>query len=195
MALLGPAAAPSLAWAAADSDWPCEQIKVPELSLASVWAGPPVDPARSDWQDDPAVAALVQKLAPRRQPLDQAEPVIQAFARQAGSRKQAQLVALMAGLFSVLDQERDSVLSGLDRFGSRQKQLAQQIHADSDRLRALQREAAADLNALAELTRQIGWEVEVFQDRRQAIGYACDIPSRIEQRLFGLARQIQQALE
>ena len=24
-------------------DWPCNQIKVPELSVAAVWAGPPID--------------------------------------------------------------------------------------------------------------------------------------------------------
>ena len=34
-----------------------------------------------------------------------------------------------------------------------------------------------------------------FQDRRQAIGYACDVPAKIEQRLFAIARQIQQELD
>ena len=24
-------------------DWPCNQIKVPEMSVAAVWAGPPID--------------------------------------------------------------------------------------------------------------------------------------------------------
>ena len=26
-----------------DPDWPCQQIKAPTFSLASVWAGPPLD--------------------------------------------------------------------------------------------------------------------------------------------------------
>ena len=28
-------------------DWPCNQIKVPEMSVAAVWAGPPIDDVES----------------------------------------------------------------------------------------------------------------------------------------------------
>ena len=45
------------------------------------------------------------------------------------------------------------------------------------------------------MTQQVTWKAEMFQDRRQAIGYACEVPGKIEQRLFALARQIQQALD
>ena len=31
-----------------DPDWPCQQIKVPELSPAAVWAGPPSAEAKTD---------------------------------------------------------------------------------------------------------------------------------------------------
>jgi len=40
---------------AADSrypDWPCAQAKVPDISLAAVWAGPPLDEAANKWKDD-----------------------------------------------------------------------------------------------------------------------------------------------
>ena len=43
-------------------DWPCAQAKVPEISLAAVWAGPPLDDVQSKWKDDPKVSALVTKL-------------------------------------------------------------------------------------------------------------------------------------
>ena len=42
-------------------DWPCAQAKVPEISLAEVWAGPPLDDAAEKWKDDPKVSALVGK--------------------------------------------------------------------------------------------------------------------------------------
>jgi hypothetical protein len=45
------------------------------------------------------------------------------------------------------------------------------------------------------MTQQVTWEAEVFQDRRQALSYACDVPGKIEQRLFSLARSIQQELD
>ena len=49
-------------------DWPCNQIKVPEMSVAAVWAGPPIDDVDSIWEQDPAVRNLVAQLAARRSP-------------------------------------------------------------------------------------------------------------------------------
>ena len=43
-------------------DWPCVQAKVPEISLAAVWAGPPLDDVSGKWKDDDKVSALVAKL-------------------------------------------------------------------------------------------------------------------------------------
>ena len=57
-------------------DWPCNQIKVPELSVAAVWAGPPIDDVGNIWERDPAIRDLVARLAARRTPLDDAEKTI-----------------------------------------------------------------------------------------------------------------------
>jgi len=178
-----------------DPDWPCQQIKVPELSLAAVWSGPPVDTGDDQWKRNPIIAGMVEKLALRRQSIDQTLSLLHDFAQHAGPDRQAELLQLLTGLFTVLDTERDSVITGLDRFGVRQKQLAAEIRADNEKLRSLQAASAADAKAVQAMTQQVTWEVEVFQDRRQAIGYACDVPAKIEQRLFAIARQIQQELD
>jgi hypothetical protein len=176
-----------------DPDWPCQQIKVPELSLASVWAGPPVDPRQLEWEHDQQVADLVHSIAQRREPLEQAQDRVNAFAQE--PNKQQRLLALLAGLFSVLDEERGAVIAGLDRFGSRQKELAAGIRDDNEKLRQMQADSAADPAAVAQMVQRVAWEAEVFQDRRQALSYACDVPGKIEQRLFALARTIQQDLQ
>jgi hypothetical protein len=194
-ALLAPMAALAAPPGARDPDWPCQQIKVAELSLASVWSGPTVDPNQTAWKDNEAVAELVQKLAPRRLPIEQAQELIHEFAQHAADQKQGQLLQLLAGLFSVLNEERDSVMTGLDRFGGRQKELAVQVRTDNEKLRGLQSASASDAQAIQQMTQQVTWEVQVFQDRRQALTYACDVPGKIEQRLFSLARQIQTELE
>lgn len=178
-----------------DPNWPCQQIKVNELSLASVWSGPPVDPHDTAWKEDQEVADLVQALVPRREPIDRAQTLIHDFAQHAGNQKQTKLLDVLVGLFNAFSVERASILTGLDRFGRRQKQLAAQIRADNEKLRALQSNPAADAQAVQELTRQVTWEVEVFQDRRQALRYACEAPGKIEQRLFALARQLQHEME
>src|ERR1700744_4090852 len=87
--------------AARDPNWPCQQIKVAELSLASVWQGPPLDPQDTSWKNDPAVADLVSTLAARREPIDQAQTLLHDFAQRAGERKQAQLLQVLVGLFEV----------------------------------------------------------------------------------------------
>ncbi|MBV8926260.1 MAG: hypothetical protein JOZ74_12915, partial [Bradyrhizobium sp.] len=60
-------------------DWPCAQAKVPEISLAQVWAGPPLGDATDKWKDDPQIGALVAKLAVRRTPLEEAERAVTDF--------------------------------------------------------------------------------------------------------------------
>jgi hypothetical protein len=193
--LLGPGLAFAQPPNARDPDWPCQQIKVPELSLAAVWTGPAVNTDDTGWRDNPTVAEEVQKLAPRRVPVDQAQAMLADFAKRAGDQKRAQLLQVLTGLFTVLDEERSSVMAGLDRFGARQKELAAEIRADNEKLRALQNDRTSDAKAVDQMTQQVTWEVQVFQDRRQSLSYACEVPSRIEQRLFAIARQIQQDLD
>lgn len=194
-AFLAPALALAQPPGERDPDWPCQQIKVSEISLPAVWSGPAVDPLDTTWKSNPTVADLVEKLAPRRQPIDRAQALLREFARHAGEQRQPQLLQVLVGLFNVLDQERNSVIAGLDRFGRRQKELATEIRGNNEKLRALQTQSASDPKAVQQMTQQVTWEVEVFQDRRQALSYVCDVPGKIEQRLFALAHQIQQELE
>ena len=84
---------------------------------------------------------------------------------------------------------------GLRRFGRRQRELAAGLRTDLAHLNATQAAATPDDALVNRLTDQVGWENRVFQERRQALGYVCDVPGRIEQRLFALARAIQRQLE
>ena len=62
-------------------------------------------------------------------------------------------------------------------------------------MRELQTNPTPDAQAIELQTQKVMWELQIFQDRRQALSYACDVPAKIEQRLFSLARQIQQELD
>jgi hypothetical protein len=184
------AAAPSR-----DPDWPCQQIKVPQLSLAAVWSGPPLDAHQDDWRQDQQVVELIHDVAQRRVPIEQAQADIRAFAARAGDQRQAQLLRLLAGLFTLLNDERSTVVAGLDRSGARQKELAARLRSDNEKLRSMQADHAADAGEVNQMTQRTTWEAQVFQDRRQALSYACDVPGKIEQRLFALARTIQEVLQ
>ena len=138
---------------------------------------------------------LVQELAQRRVPIEQAQDKIRALVAQAGKDKQPKLLELLVGLFSVLNDERSTVIAGLDRFGARQKELASELRDDNERLRVMQADPAAKASDVEQMAQRVAWEARVFQDRRQALSYACDVPGKIEQRLFALARIIREAVQ
>jgi hypothetical protein len=175
-----------------DPDWPCQQVKVGELSVASFWSGPAVDPAATNWQQDATVAALVGTVTQRRLPMDQAVDRIAVFAK--ATDKQRTLPLLFAGVFDVLNRERETVINGLDRFGQRQKVLAENLRQEGEDLRAAQTAQPPDGTKVAELTQRLLWDQQFFETRRQSLHYACDVPTTIEQRLYGLAKAIQDHL-
>jgi hypothetical protein len=176
-------------------DWPCNQIKVPEISVAAVWAGPPIDDVENAWQEDPIIRDLVTRLAARRMPLDEAEKAISEFINGNTAQRQQKAKLIFAGLFKTLNQERSEVMNGIERFSRRQKELADKIRSDSLQLRDLQDAGDHDQGKADEMANRIEWDARIFEDRRKTISYVCEVPVLIEQRLFALARQIQQSLE
>lgn len=177
-----------------DPDWPCQSVKVPEVSLAAVWSGPSLDAHLDTWTQDADAADLARRLAQRRLPLEEAEQEVKRFAAQAGDAKERKLLALAAGLFSILNEERSSVITGLSRFGRRQKELGTELRGTIESLRTEQDKPGADQAKVAQLTQQVEWGTRVFAQRRDSIRYACDVPNLIEQRLFALLRTIQSVL-
>src|ERR1700687_1031111 len=119
-------------------DWPCAQAKVPEISLAAVWAGPPLDDAVDKWKDDAKVSALVSKLAARRIPLEEAQKAITEFLANSAAEKVTTGKLLFAGRFDTLHPPRSSVWTGLERVTRKQREAADHIRSDTLTLQALQ---------------------------------------------------------
>ncbi len=176
-------------------DWPCAQAKVPDISLAAVWAGPPLGDAEQKWKDDSKVSALVEKISARRVPLDDAEKAIREFLSTPGTDKVAAGKLIFAGLFEQLNAERASVMGGLERVTRKQRQAADKIRADTVALQALQDAATPDQAKIDELGNQLVWETRIFEDRRRVVKFVCDVPTTIDRRLFALSRTIQQDIE
>jgi hypothetical protein len=176
-------------------DWPCNQLKVPDISVAAVWAGPAIDDVRDTWQNDPAITDLADRLAARRTPLDEAEKLIADFLTGSATDKEDKAKRLFAGVFERLNRQRTEVMNGIERTTRKQKALAGKIRSDALELRTQQDAAGHDPAKIEELTNQVAWSTRVFEDRRKTINYVCEVPGLIERRLFSLARAIQQSLE
>jgi hypothetical protein len=176
-------------------DWPCVQAKVPEISLAAVWAGPPLDDATGKWKNDAKVSVLVPKLAARRTPLEEAKKAITEFLTGSTAEKTETGKLLFAGLFETLNAQRDSVLNGLERVTRKQREAADKIRSDTLALQALQGASPPDQPKIDDLGNQLIWETRIFEDRRRVISFVCEVPTAIDQRLFALGRVIQQEME
>jgi hypothetical protein len=176
-------------------DWPCAQIKVPDISVAAVWAGPPIDDVGNAWEQDDTIRALVARLAARRTSLDDAEKAIADFITGEQAERQRKAKLVVAGLFDTLNRERSAVMNGIERYSRKQQEFARQIRAAVRELHGLQDQPEHEQSKIDELAARVEWETRIFEERRKTIGYVCEVPVLIEQRLFALARMIQQALE
>ena len=176
-------------------DWPCNQIKVPELSVAAIWTGSPIDDVGDTWEKDPQIKDLVVRLAARRTPLDDAEKAIGDFLAANAADKQTRAKLLFAGLFATLNRERSVVMNGIERFAQRRALVADRIKSEARQMRELQDAPNRDESKVNELTNSIEWDTRVFEDQRKTISYVCEVPIIIERRLGALARAIQQSIE
>jgi hypothetical protein len=138
---------------------------------------------------------LVGRLAARRTPLDVAETAISDFISGDATDRQEKGKLLFAGLFTTLNEERSQVMNGLERFSRQQATFASRIRVEISQLRELQDAPGHDEKKLDDLANRIDWDTRIFEERRKTISYACEVPVHIEQRLFALARVIQQAME
>jgi hypothetical protein len=195
--LLAVAGSPELCFAADPRypDWPCAQAKVPDVSLAAVWAGPPLDDVADKWKNDAKISALLPRLAARRTPLDDAQKAITEFLAGSTAEKIEMGKLLFAGLFDTLNAQRSSVMSGLERVTRKQRQAADKIRTDTFALQALQDASPPDQAKIEELGNQLVWETRIFEDRQRVIKFVCEVPTAIDQRLFALGRMIQQEIE
>jgi hypothetical protein len=180
----------------ADPDWPCQQIKTPTFSLAAIWAGPDIDLGSQAWRNEPEVADLAAKMTQRRVPIEEVEKAISDFRARYGADANARLLQAFGAAFEDLTQQRSQILDGLDRFGRKQRELANRIRAENAAVQtaadARKDESAAPSDDAQQ--QKLQWDLRVYDDRRKTIGYVCESPTLIEQRLGAIARAVQQAL-
>jgi hypothetical protein len=172
-------------------DWPCQQLKVPDISIASVWTGPPIEAADKEKPLDPKEAELVARLAARRTAIEDARKLIAEFVTGTSEEKQEKAKRLFAALYATLNAQRSEVMNGIERFSRKQKAMADEIREQARKVREMQDASNADPAKSSELASQLSWQTRIFEDRRKSASYVCDVPVLIEKRLFDLASAIQ----
>jgi DNA repair ATPase RecN len=175
-------------------DWPCQQLKVPGIAIASVWNGPSIDIGDAAKPTDAKQTELVSRLAARRTPIEDARKLIADYVVGTAEEKQEKAKTLFAALYSTLNAQRDEVMNGIERFSRKQKTAADDIREQAQKLRSMQDRPDADPAQSEELASRLAWQTRIFEDRRKSTSYVCDVPVLIEKRLFDLSGAIQSAL-
>ncbi|MFK5597750.1 hypothetical protein FV232_05975 [Methylobacterium sp. WL30] len=192
-------AAPALAQPRTDPDWPCVQRKVATLSPGQFWTGPDIAAAGA-WGDDNDAAVLAQKLASRRTELTEVDPLIDAYVAKVPAADKAKgLAHVYAGVFEVINGERDKVMGGIARYAQGQRRMAERIRDEADTIsQTKDGPSAADAREVSkeqsDIETKFAWDRRIFQERSQSLTYVCEVPQLLEQRLGEIAKKIQARL-
>jgi hypothetical protein len=178
-----------------DENWPCVQRKVPQISAGQIWSGPSLDEVGRTWLDDPTVSDLARHIAARRTEMPEAQTLIGQFADGAGAGRNHRLTLLAAGVLSLINRERASIIAGIERYATRQKALAAKIEQQTAELQAMPVNGTeTEQSQRADLQEIQDWDTRIFQEREHSLTYVCDLPVQLERRAFALGREIQQHL-
>jgi hypothetical protein len=179
-------------------EWPCVYRKVPVLSAATIWDGPPITDTTS-WHSDEAIRKLSEYVVSRRVKEDDANAAIKKYAAGLpADTRDAKLTELFSAVLTRTNEDRKVVMSGIERFHKRQVERSKEIEKEALALQPEQQAAAestvegagmADQGSDAEV--KYKWEVRAFQEKQANIPLACEIPQLIDERAGDVARAIR----
>ncbi len=165
------------------------------FQLVRYGTAPNIPEAAKNWNTDPKIDDLVGELAARRNPVDVAQKQIVEFA--AGLPKDQvndKLYMLFQGLFDTLNREREQVISGISRYAGKQRDLAAELRKEASEIDAMRGKPDTNPEELDRRDERLKWETRIFEERVQSLTYVCEVPTIIEQRLYGLSKTIGQSM-
>jgi hypothetical protein len=180
----------------ADPDWPCQQALVPTLSAGMVWSGPSPD-GFGDWHGEPAVAALVQRIAPREVPTADGEAAIQQFTHDVEGDRKRLITLAFAGLLDETNRQRSEVIQRIKLLAERQRNLASlvaRLTTELDQTPAPADSASPEAAQRTDLLQRWTFTSRAYNELQRTMRYACEVPSQLDARLGVYARALEAGL-
>ncbi|HXT09397.1 MAG TPA: hypothetical protein VN715_20975 [Roseiarcus sp.] len=174
----------------ADQDWPCQQPKVASFPLASVWDGPPIDTQAAP-SDDPEVADLAAQMSQRRVPIADVQAAVVKLAASPEPNAKDKIKRAFAAAFNDLVHQRSEIIHGLDRFGNKQRAMAERIRAENEAAHKAETPGLAPNDAALQ---KLQWDLRIYDERRQTISYVCEAPQAVEARIGALVKILRPVL-
>ena len=76
-----------------------------------------------------------------------------------------------------------------------QLELAARLRKEASEVDAMRGKPDANVNEIAARTDRLTWETRIFEERVQSLTYVCEVPTLIEQRLYALAKTVNEVLK
>ena len=147
-----------------------------------------------DWHADPEIAALVQRLAPRRVPMQEGLSQITSFVQTLSQDRPRRIALTFRGLLEETDQARTALIQRLKEIGRRQRELAELVAELSEELGSIPSEATGDAALKrVDLQQRRDFTARTFEEIQRTIRYACETPVELDARLGAWARALQEA--
>ena len=176
-----------------DPNWPCQQRLVPNLAAEAYWNGPEIENL-GDWQADPEIASLVQRLTPRRVSTEEGLAEIAAFAQNLSGDRARRLALAFRGLLEETDRERAVLIEQLKQIGRRQSELADLVAQLAAELKSVPPDTTGEAAARrVDLQQRHDFTARNFEEIQRTIRYACETPVALDARLGTWARALQNA--
>jgi hypothetical protein len=177
-----------------DPDWPCPQRLIIKLSPGLFWSGPSIEMA-GDWQREPAVAALVQKISPRRVSATHGQAVIRDFTEGLPGDRARLLTLAFAGLLEEANRQRAELIEHIRLLAHRQRELAEIAARAGEELRKIPASATAEAaERRQDLEQRRVYVSRAFEEAQRTLRYTCEAPVQLETRLGIYARALQAGL-
>lgn len=178
-----------------DPDWPCQQALVPQIAAAMIWAGPSID-GIGDWHQQPEVAALVDRAAPRTVSREQGEAAIDDFTKGLSGDRNHLITLAFAGLLDETNRERGEVIERIKELAQRQRSLADIIARLTAQLDSAPAPKPGETPSpeRTELDERWTFTQRSYTSLQQTMRYACEVPGQLDARLGAYARALQAAL-
>ena len=176
-----------------DRDWPCVQRLVPMLSAGTMWSGPSLD-GIGDWRAEPAVAALVTRIAPRSVSTEDGEAAIAEFTRGLSGDRQRPITLAFAGLLDETNRERSEIIDRIKGLAERQRSLADLVARLTAELDATPEPKGEPSPQRQELVDRWTYTSRTYNEVQRTMRYACEVPGQLDARLGAYARALEAAL-
>ena len=128
-------------------------------------------------------------MAQRRAPLAEVEASVAKLA--AAPDGKGKVLQAFAAAFEDLVRQRAEILAGLERYGHKSHEIADQIRAENETAHQERTPGAGPDEAAMQ---KLQWDLRIFEERRRTANYVCEAPQAIEARIGEIVKVLRAAL-